>query len=73
MTILTVLFQILISAHVATGFAGLAAFWVPGVRPQRRPRARTRRAGLYVLCLCGDVVGHHGVGGPGRVLRGSGG
>ena len=49
MTIVTLLLQALIFAHVATGFVGLAAFWVP-VFARKGGRTHVRAGRVYVYC-----------------------
>ncbi len=49
MTIVTLLFDILILVHVATGFLGLAAFWVP-VFARKGGRTHVRAGRVYVYC-----------------------
>ena len=49
MNIVTLLFDILIVAHVATGFVGLVAFWVP-VFARKGGRTHVRAGRVYVYC-----------------------
>jgi len=49
MTIGTMLFNALILAHVATGFVGLAAFWIP-VFARKGGRTHVRAGRAYVYC-----------------------
>ncbi len=49
MTIMPQLFDILILVHVATGFVGLAAFWVP-VFARKGGRAHMRAGRVFVYC-----------------------
>jgi len=49
MTIATMLFNALILAHVATGFVGLAAFWIP-VFARKGGRTHVRAGRVYVYC-----------------------
>ena len=49
MTIVTLLFDILVVAHVATGFVGLAAFWVP-VFARKGGRAHVQWGRIYTYC-----------------------
>ena len=49
MNIGTLLFDILILAHVATGFVGLAAFWVP-VFARKGGRTHVLAGRVYVYC-----------------------
>ena len=49
MTIVTVLFHALLFVHVATGFVGLAAFWVP-VFARKGGRAHVRAGRVYAYC-----------------------
>ena len=46
MTILTLLFEVLIGLHIATGFVGLAAFWVP-VFARKGGRTHLRAGRIY--------------------------
>ena len=49
MTIVTLLFDVLVLAHVATGFVGLAAFWVP-VFARKGGRAHVQWGRVYTYC-----------------------
>ena len=49
MTIVNVLFDILILAHVATGFVGLAAFWIP-VFARKGGRLHVRAGRVFTYC-----------------------
>ena len=49
MTIVNVLFDILILAHVATGFVGLAAFWVP-LFARKGGRVHVRAGRIFTYC-----------------------
>ena len=49
MNIVTLLFDTLILAHVATGFVGLVAFWVP-VFARKGGRTHVRAGRVYVYC-----------------------
>ena len=49
MSIVTVLFDVLVGVHVATGFVGLAAFWVP-VFARKGGRAHVRAGRVYTWC-----------------------
>ena len=49
MTIASLLFELLIWAHVATGFVGLAAFWVP-VFARKGGRAHVQAGRVYTYC-----------------------
>ena len=49
MTIVTLLFKALILVHVATGFVGLAAFWIP-VFARKGGRTHVRAGRVYVYC-----------------------
>ena len=49
MTIVTLLFDVLVLAHVATGFVGLAAFWVP-VFARKGGRAHVQAGRVYACC-----------------------
>lgn len=49
MTIGTLLFDMLILAHVATGFVGLAAFWIP-VFARKGGLAHVRAGRVYTYC-----------------------
>ena len=49
MTMVMLLLQALIFAHVATGFVGLAAFWVP-VFARKGGRTHVRAGRVYVYC-----------------------
>ena len=49
MTITNVLFDVLIWAHVATGFVGLAAFWIP-VFARKGGRAHVQAGRVYAYC-----------------------
>ena len=49
MTIVHVLFDILILAHVATGFVGLAAFWVP-LFARKGGRVHVRAGRIFTYC-----------------------
>ena len=49
MTIVPLLFDVLVLAHVATGFVGLAAFWVP-VFARKGGRTHVRAGRVYVYC-----------------------
>ncbi len=49
MTIATLLFDVVILVHVATGFVGLAAFWVP-VFARKGGRAHVRAGRVYTYC-----------------------
>ena len=49
MTVATLLFDALILIHVATGFVGLAAFWVP-VFARKGGRAHVRAGRVYAYC-----------------------
>ena len=49
MSIGTLLFDILILVHVATGFVGLAAFWVP-VFARKGGRTHVRAGRVFVYC-----------------------
>ena len=49
MTIVTLLFHVLVLAHVATGFVGLAAFWVP-VFARKGGRAHVQAGRVYACC-----------------------
>ena len=46
---MTFLFDVLIWVHVATGFVGLAAFWVP-VFARKGSRAHVRAGRVYTYC-----------------------
>ena len=49
MTIATLLFDLLIWAHVATGFVGLIAFWIP-VFARKGGRAHVQAGRVYTYC-----------------------
>ncbi len=49
MTIVNVLFDILILAHVATGFVGLAAFWIP-VFARKGGRLHVQAGRVFTYC-----------------------
>ncbi len=49
MTIVTLLFQTVILAHVLTGFVGLAAFWIP-VFARKGGQTHVRAGRVYVYC-----------------------
>ncbi len=49
MTILSLLFKALILAHVATGFVGLAAFWIP-VFARKGGKTHVRAGRVFVYC-----------------------
>ena len=49
MTIVTVLFDLLVAAHIATGFIGVAAFWVP-VFARKGGRWHVRSGRVYEYC-----------------------
>ena len=49
MTIVPLLFDVLVLVHVATGFVGLAAFWVP-VFARKGGRTHVRAGRVYVYC-----------------------
>ena len=49
MTIVTLLFDVLVLAHVATGFVGLAAFWVP-VFARKGGRTHVQAGRVYACC-----------------------
>ena len=49
MTIVTLLFDVLVLAHVATGFVGLAAFWIP-VFARKGGRAHVQAGRVYSYC-----------------------
>ena len=49
MTIVKLLFSVLIGIHVATGFVGLAAFWVP-VFARKGGRVHVRAGRVYAYC-----------------------
>ena len=49
MTITALLFDVLVLAHVATGFVGLAAFWIP-VFARKGGRTHVRAGRVYVYC-----------------------
>ena len=49
MTIASLLFELLIWAHVATGFVGLAAFWVP-VFARKGGRTHVQAGRIYTYC-----------------------
>ncbi len=49
MTIVNVLFDILILAHVATGFVGLAAFWVP-LFARKGGRVHVQAGRIFTYC-----------------------
>ena len=48
-TTLTLVMKVLILAHVATGFVGLAAFWIP-VFARKGGRAHVRAGRVYASC-----------------------
>ena len=52
----------LVLIHVAAGFVGLPAFWIPGVRAQGGARARAGRPRLHVQRLRGDALRRRRVG-----------
>jgi hypothetical protein len=49
MTIASLLFELLVWAHVATGFVGLAAFWVP-VFARKGGRVHVQAGSVYAYC-----------------------
>ena len=49
MTIASLLFELLVWAHVATGFVGLAAFWVP-VFARKGGRTHVQAGRIYTYC-----------------------
>ena len=49
MTIVSLLFDILVGFHVATGFAGLAAFWIP-VFARKGGRAHVQAGRVFTYC-----------------------
>ena len=49
MTIVSLLFDILVGLHVATGFVGLAAFWIP-VFARKGGRAHVQAGRVFTYC-----------------------
>ena len=49
MTIVALLFDVLIWVHIATGFVGLAAFWIP-VFARKGGRAHVQAGRVYAYC-----------------------
>ena len=49
MTVASLLFDIVIGIHVATGFVGLAAFWVP-IFARKGGRLHVRAGRVYAYC-----------------------
>ena len=51
MTVASLLFDIVIGIHVATGFVGLAAFWVP-IFARKGGRLHVRAGRVYAYSAC---------------------